>query len=74
MAMGLLEKVRFKEDRRLFYIHLTAQGNELITSLVKNSLVEDIASLVSTKNAQQLNTLLDAFRSSLQMSTSSSDN
>jgi len=74
MAMGLLEKVRFKEDRRLFYIHLTAQGNELITSLVKNSLVEDIASLVPTKNAKQLNTLLDAFRSSLQMSTSSSDN
>jgi len=37
-------------------------------------LVEDIASLVPTKNAQQLNTLLDAFRSSMQMSTNSSDN
>jgi hypothetical protein len=36
--------------------------------------VEDIASLVPTKNAQQLNALLDAFRSSMQMSTNSSDN
>ena len=74
MAMGLLEKVRYKEDRRLFYIHLTAEGNELITSLVENSLVEDIASMVPIKNAQHLNTLLDAFRSSMQMSTNSSDN
>ena len=74
MSMGLLEKVRFKEDRRLFHIHLTAEGNELITSLVKHSLVEDIASMVPTKNAQQLNTLLDAFRSSMQINTNSSDN
>ena len=74
MSMGLLQKVRFKEDRRLFYIHLTEEGDELITLLVKDSLIEDIASTVPTKNAQQLNTLLDAFRSSMQLSTNSLDN
>jgi len=58
----------------LFYIHLTDKGNELITSLVKNSLVEDIASMVPIKSAQHLNTLLDAFRSSMQISSNSSDN
>ncbi len=65
VAMELLEKNRYKEDRRLFHIELTEKGNDLITSLVRDSLIEQIAAGVSNKNAQQLNELLDDFRASI---------
>jgi len=65
VAMELLEKNRYKEDRRLFHIELTEKGDDLITSLVRDSLIEQIAAGVSNKNAQQLNELLDDFRASL---------
>lgn len=65
VAMELLEKSRFKEDRRLFHIGLTEKGNDLITALVRDSLIEQIASEVSNKKAQQLNELLDDFRAAI---------
>lgn len=65
VAMELLEKNRYKEDRRLFHIELTDKGDDLITSLVRDSLIEQIAAGVSNKNAQQLNELLDDFRDSI---------
>lgn len=65
VAMELLEKNRYKEDRRLFNIELTEKGNDLITSLVRDSLIDQIAAGVSNKNAQQLNELLDDFRASI---------
>jgi len=65
VAMELLEKNRYKEDRRLFHIELTEKGDDLITSLVRDSLIEQIAAGVSNKNAQQLNELLDDFRASI---------
>jgi DNA-binding MarR family transcriptional regulator len=65
VAMELLEKNRYKEDRRLFHIELTDKGDDLITSLVRDSLIEQIAAGVSNKNAQQLNELLDDFRASI---------
>ena len=65
VAMELLEKNRYKEDRRLFHIGLTEKGNDLITALVRDSLIEQIASEVSNKKAQQLNELLDDFRAAI---------
>ncbi|MEY2969667.1 MAG: hypothetical protein RLZZ599_40 [Bacteroidota bacterium] len=65
VAMELLEKNRYKEDRRLFHIELTNRGNDIITSLVQESLIEQIALDFPNKNAQQLNELLDDFRASI---------
>jgi len=65
VAMELLEKNRYKEDRRLFHIELTNRGNDIITSLVQESLIEQIAWDFPNKNAQQLNELLDDFRASI---------
>lgn len=65
VAMELLEKNRHKEDRRLFHIELTNRGNDIITSLVQESLIEQIAWDFPNKNARQLNELLDDFRASI---------
>jgi DNA-binding MarR family transcriptional regulator len=65
VSMKLIEKTRYRNDRRLQFIHLTPEGDALISKLMENKTIESISAGVSNENAQQLNELLDAFRSSL---------
>lgn len=65
VAMGLLEKVRDRDDRRLVFVFLTAQGAELTEKLVEDEVVESLCQHVGNEKAQQLNELLDLFRSEL---------
>ena len=64
-ALGWVEKVRDRSDRRLLFIHLTLEGEKLVNEQVRQSEIDAIASGFSQKNAQQLNELLDEFRSHL---------
>ena len=65
VSMGLLEKVRDKEDRRIVFIYLTSKGSKLVNDLVEREEVESLAAGMDEKKAQQLNELLDCFRSDL---------
>lgn len=65
VSMDLLEKVRDKEDRRIVFIYLTLKGGKLVNDLVKREEVESLAAGMDEKKAQQLNELLDCFRSDL---------
>ena len=65
VAMGLLEKVRDRDDRRLVYVFLTEQGAELAEKLINDEIVESLGKHVHQEKAQQLNELLDLFRSEL---------
>ena len=65
VSMDLLEKVRDKEDRRIVFIYLTPKGRTLVNDLVAKEEVESLAAGVDQKKAQQLNELLDVFRSEL---------
>lgn len=65
VSMDLLEKVRDKEDRRIVFIYLTSKGGKLVNDLVKREEVESLAAGMDEKKAQQLNELLDCFRSDL---------
>jgi MarR family 2-MHQ and catechol resistance regulon transcriptional repressor len=65
VSMDLLEKVRDKEDRRIVFIFLTAKGRTLVNDLVAKEEVESLAAGIDQKKAQQLNELLDVFRSEL---------
>lgn len=65
VSMDLLEKVRDKEDRRIVFIYLTSKGSKLVNELVEREEVESLAAGMDDKKAQQLNELLDCFRSDL---------
>ena len=65
VSMDLLEKVRDKEDRRIVFIYLTPKGRTLVNDLVAKEEVESLAAGIDQKKAQQLNKLLDVFRSEL---------
>lgn len=65
VSMDLLEKVRDKEDRRIVFIYLTPKGRTLVNDLVAKEEVESLAAGIDQKKAQQLNELLDVFRSEL---------
>ena len=65
VSMDLLEKVRDKEDRRIVFIYLTSKGSKLVNELVEREEVESLAAGMDEKKAQQLNELLDCFRSDL---------
>jgi len=65
VSMDLLEKVRDKEDRRIVFIFLTPKGRTLVNDLVAKEEVESLAADIDQKKAQQLNELLDVFRSEL---------
>jgi DNA-binding MarR family transcriptional regulator len=65
VSMDLLEKVRDKEDRRIVFIYLTSKGRKLVNNLVASEEVESLAAGMDEKKAQQLNELLDCFRSDL---------
>lgn len=65
VSMDLLEKVRDKEDRRIVFIYLTPTGRTLVNDLVAKEEVESLAAGIDQKKAQQLNELLDVFRSEL---------
>ena len=65
VSMDLLEKVRDKEDRRIVFIYLTPKGRTLVNDLVAKEEVESLAAGIDPKKAQQLNELLDVFRSEL---------
>lgn len=65
VSMDLLEKVRDKEDRRIVFIYLTSKGSKLVNDLVDREEVESLAAGMDEKKAQQLNELLDCFRSDL---------
>jgi DNA-binding MarR family transcriptional regulator len=65
VSMDLLEKVRDKEDRRILFIYLTPKGRTLVNDLVAKEEVESLAAGIDQKKAQQLNKLLDVFRSEL---------
>ncbi len=65
VSMDLLEKVRDKEDRRIVFIYLTSKGSKLVNDLVEREEVESLAAGMDEKKAQQLNELLDCFRSDL---------
>lgn len=65
VSMDLLEKVRDKEDRRIVFIYLTSKGSKLVNDLVAREEVESLAAGMDEKKAQQLNELLDCFRSEL---------
>ena len=63
--MDFLEKVRDKQDRRIVFIFLTAKGEKLVNLLIQREEVESLAAGMDEKKAQQLNELLDCFRSGL---------
>lgn len=65
VSMDLLEKVRDKEDRRIVFIYLTSKGSKLVNDLIEREEVESLAAGMDEKKAQQLNELLDCFRSDL---------
>jgi DNA-binding MarR family transcriptional regulator len=65
VSMDLLEKVRDKDDRRIVFIYLTSKGRKLVNYLVDREEVESLAASLDEKKAQQLNELLDCFRSEL---------
>ena len=65
VSMDLLEKVRDREDRRIVFIYLTPKGRTLVNDLVAKEEVESLAAGIDQKKAQQLNELLDDFRSEL---------
>ena len=65
VSMGFLEKVRDKQDRRIVFIFLTHQGKTLVNLLIGREEVESLAAGMDKKKAQQLNELLDCFRSDL---------
>ena len=65
VSMGFLEKVRDKQDRRIVFIFLTHQGKTLVNLLIRREEVESLAAGMDKKKAQQLNELLDCFRSDL---------
>ncbi|HCP41444.1 MAG TPA: MarR family transcriptional regulator [Cryomorphaceae bacterium] len=65
VSMDLIEKVRDKEDRRIVFIFLTEKGSTLVNELVAKEEVESLAAGVDQTKAQQLNELLDVFRSEL---------
>jgi len=65
VSMDLLEKVRDREDRRIVFIYLTPKGRTLVNDLVAKEEVESLAAGIDQKKAQQLNELLDIFRSEL---------
>ena len=65
VSMGFLEKVRDKHDRRIVFIFLTHQGKTLVNLLIRREEVESLAAGMDKKKAQQLNELLDCFRSDL---------
>jgi DNA-binding MarR family transcriptional regulator len=65
VSMDLLEKVRDKDDRRIVFIYLTSKGRKLVNYLVEREEVESLAASLDEKKAQQLNELLDCFRSEL---------
>ena len=65
VSMGFLEKVRDKQDRRIVFIFLTAKGEKLVNRLIQKEEVESLAAAMDEKKAQQLNELLDSFRSDL---------
>jgi len=65
VSMGFLEKVRDKDDRRIVFIYLTPKGSKLVGELVAREEVESLAAGMNEKKAQQLNELLDHFRSDL---------
>lgn len=65
VAMGLLEKVRDQDDRRLVFVYLTSGGRQLVERLMDDDAVESIASNIPKEKAQQLNELLDLFRESI---------
>ena len=65
VSMDLLEKVRDKDDRRIVFIYLTPEGRTLVNDLVAKEEVESLAAGIDQKKAQQLNEMLDVFRSEL---------
>ena len=65
VSMDFLEKVRDKQDRRIVFIFLTAKGEKLVNLLIQREEVESLAAGMDEKKAQQLNELLDCFRSDL---------
>lgn len=65
VSMDFLEKVRDKEDRRIVFIFLTPKGRTLVNDLVAKKEVESLAAGIEQRKAQQLNELLDVFRSEL---------
>ena len=65
VSMGFLEKVRDKQDRGIVFIFLTHQGKTLVNLLIRREEVESLAAGMDKKKAQQLNELLDCFRSDL---------
>ena len=65
VRMDFLEKVRDKQDRRIVFIFLTAKGEKLVNLLIQREEVESLAAGMDEKKAQQLNELLDSFRSDL---------
>ena len=65
VCMDFLEKVRDKQDRRIVFIYLTSKGEKLVNLLIQREEVESLAAGMDEKKAQQLNELLDCFRSDL---------
>ena len=65
VSMDFLEKVRDKQDRRIVFIYLTSKGEKLVNLLIQREEVESLAAGMDEKKAQQLNELLDCFRSDL---------
>ena len=65
VCMDFLMKVRDKQDRRIVFVFLTAKGEKLVNLLIQREEVESLAAGMDEKKAQQLNELLDCFRSDL---------
>ncbi|MDA0740819.1 MAG: MarR family transcriptional regulator [Bacteroidetes bacterium] len=64
-TMGLVIKLRDRDDRRVLHIFLTERGQALVQRLMEQETIDQLASGVKEESAQQLNELLDAFRASL---------
>lgn len=64
-TMGLVIKLRDRDDRRVLHIFLTERGQVLVQRLMEQETIDQLASGVKEESAQQLNELLDAFRASL---------
>ena len=64
-SMELLLKQRDRDDRRVLHVFLTEKGQALVQRLMQQDTIDQLASGVKEESAQQLNKLLDSFRSSL---------
>ena len=64
-AMQLVVKRRDRDDRRVIHVFLTEKGQRLVFRLMEQETIDQLANGVKEESAQQLNKLLDSFRSSL---------